>query len=907
MFAPQRIAAQHDWAIRELQQFAGDRLGADPGFQQTARSGRLDRGVEVLYGRVVDSIPYLGAYKVQAERGMPTIICNHLSPGPNGFVGARAVSSIPVGAHVWFIRHQALPHGIILGVEPNFMTDSSRALAEAWFLGSRCGFQVDTAYTAPLRLNTRGIGDWSDGRPLDSTCAGEWGAVTRTGLRVMLDDYMAQLGVSEACGIFAFLFDRLLRVSGRNLQLRGGGMEHDLLLDVDELFDVRGSSVYPWEIFGSPRGGARQHRSFDAQETQLDKPHMGPEEPQFDDQIPVRRRYDFGGYLGQGGRRVLLTPTTESVWRQSAEQQAAALFEEQIGLTGDYALRSAGRIILARNPRIVVTTPRRRPEDPAGDSSENYVGSGVDGAPVQRGPRVQSSDASIDESQLRMSAIDDTLAYVFNWEAVQPFVAHERGWHTTDEADVPVGDGIAIPDFDALAGNERAFLPAPPTAPIWVDHRYGTVDYALSSSVIAMLDDGSILISDGYGGELRLGGGSVTAAAPGDVWLRAGRNVAVWGGRDVLARARGSVDITAASGDVRLKAERHLWALAGNGGDTGMLLLESRAPSQDIQFESESAPLLGSAARGGGIALRALGAPIITWSQDLYLRTTGGFVTASDGSARAVSAGDIVIDAGAGARNIIHNSYVDLNFHPTAGGSYQAFYTKRGSDLRTIKTQSHHVMLQNWLSVAGNVTTAGFIGVDGALYVNGWVYVDSGHIATSEAQNYNYLVPSITADSLQPWFDDNAKRRRQANTAIETFWSAGVGDRFYNEQRPGHTTTINAAEYSLRTQQQYGTQNFYVYEDRWQRLARMRGSQARLWVEPLVYSRGAQTAPFPGAEALASSDGMRLVDSALLDVDGANMKPKPRKTDGEFADYYTAPEFAQPQTVSLNDGYRITG
>ena len=908
MFASPRLGAQHDWAIRELQQLAGDTLGADPGSKRAAARGRLDRGAEVLYGRVVDVLPYFGAYKVQAERGLPTLICNYLSPGPNGVVGARAVSSIPVGSHVWFILHNTLAYGSIIGVEPNYMTDATRALAESWFLGSRCGFQVDNAYTAPLRTDTRGIADWSDGRPLDSTGAGEWGAITRTGLRIMLDDFMAHMGVSESCGVFAFLFDQLLRISGRNLQIRGGGVEHDLLDDAGELFDVRAASIYPWELFGLPRAGARNGRTFSAQATQIDEPQYGPEEPQYDDQIPVRRRYDFGGFLGQGGRRTVLAPTTEEVWRQSADQQAVTLFEEQIALTGDYALRSAGRVILARSPRMSAITPRRRPDDPAGDTAENYSPSAMDGTVLRRGPSLaESGSAFIDESQVRMSAVDDTLAYIFNWESVHPFVKHERDWNTTEEADAAVGDGLAIPDFSMLAENARTFLPGPATASVWVDHRYGAVDYALSSSVIAMLDDGSITIADGYGGELRLGGGSVTAAAPGDIWLRSGRNVALWGGRDGLARARNSVDVTAASGDVRIKADRHLWALAGNGGGSGMLLLESRAPAQNIQFESESTPLLGSDARAGGIALRALGAPIIAWSQDIYLRTTQGFVTGSNGAERSTFAGDIVLDAGAGKRNIVHHSYADLAYHPPAGGSYRAFYTQTGNDLRTIRTQTSHVQIRNQLSIDGNITTAGFLGVDGAMYVNGWIYVDTGHIATANAADYNYLVPSIQADSIQSWFDDNKKHRKETNKAIDSFWRAGIGDRFYNQQRAGHAKTVAAAEFSLRTQQQYGTNNFHIYEDRWQRLSRLRGDTPTLWTEPAVYSRGVETRPFPGTEALSSDAGMYLVDTTLLDTDDGKLSPKPRKVDDEFAEYYAEPRFPAPELVPINDHYRVTG
>ena len=245
-----RRARQLEWNLAELNETGRERPASDPTASKPAQNRNLGHGPEILFGRVVDCIPYVGCYKVMPERGLSVITCTYLTPGPNGIIGARAVSSIPPGAHVWFLYHRDLNYGVILGTESYFMTKGSAALSDYIYPGGRSGLHRDPAHGFPFVLNTRGIGDWSAGKPFDATMGGEWGAIVETGLRILLDSFMVQMGVSESCGFTAFLWDNLCRMSGINLQIRSNAFEHEALHDTGEHFELVSHCIYPWETLG---------------------------------------------------------------------------------------------------------------------------------------------------------------------------------------------------------------------------------------------------------------------------------------------------------------------------------------------------------------------------------------------------------------------------------------------------------------------------------------------------------------------------------------------------------------------------------------------------------------------------------------------------------------------------------
>ena len=887
---------QLEWQLMDL---SGENPGqvrqaANPTLAASAQSLGLHHNVEILYGRVVDAIPYTGCYKVLPERGLSVITCQYMSPAGNGAYGARGVSSIPPGAHVWFIYHHNLNYGVIIGTSSYFMSNSSQGLSDFFFIGSRSGLFRDVAHSFPFTLNTRGIGDWSAGKPFDSTTAGEWGAITETGTRVLLDSFMVQVGAGEGCGFYAYLWDNLARVIGVNLQVWSNTAQRDSLDDDSEHYDIEGFCTYPWETLGLGRQGGEATIEKTAQQTEIDEPWYGAVEPYDDRQQAVQRMQHINGYLGQGGTRRLMAPTTgERNTLQNAVAQAA-LFEEHIALTGRYTLRTADEVIIARRPLIPTITQQERPESPTGDKTDNYKASGMFGAGDEH--KVVGSlkipDGAEDPHVLEAAAFQDIQAYVFNWDAVHPFHYHKKDWKVSEESDTELGSSVPAPDFSKLAQHKNMYLDGPETVTINVDHRYGDVTYALASSYFTLLHNGGVVLGDGFGSEIRMSGGHIDISAPGDIWLKSGRNTVQWGGRDVITRAGNCCDISTTSGDIRLKAEKHLWGLAGNSGGDGIVMLESKGTTDQYNFESPDN--FAEDATGSGVVLRSATGNIVNWAKDIYLRTGGG----------PVATGNITLDAAQGESNIITNSASILNFlrNTSSAEVLQIYY-----DLQDDKAQigSIHSWTYNNMSINGSAQINGNLIVNGSIVSNQTIYVNDGHIATSQAAQFDGKVAEISANSQTSLFQSLAQNQQTQNQQITKYYTDTLFNGWYDKYKAGNADVMTIGEFCFRTaKDQYNTLSsddqlqFRMFESRWQQML-SGGGQA--WKEPKVKSAQVDgTAPYPGLEVFSNTSS--FIKANLLLFDNASGTAKSRS--GDSNPYLTA-ELGEPTRQALNNYTRL--
>lgn len=132
-----------------------------------------------------------------------------------------------------------------------------------------------------------------------------------------------------------------------------------------------------------------------------------------------------------------------------------------------------------------------------------------------------------------------------------------------------------------------------------------------------------------------------------------------------------------------------------------------------------------------------------------------------------------------------------------------------------------------------------------------------------------------------------------------------VNARVYADGAVGSDTVITQASGSLRTREDYGTDAFVVFEDRWQQLARLGGESMSVWREKPVKTQRGDTYPYPGTEAFA--DGAELFyqqDTVLFDVQ--NGRSKPHGAGDSLSDLYASPAFAAPVGKSLNT-YTVVG
>jgi hypothetical protein len=889
---PDHTAYGASWLLKLL---AGHRglfaPAADPTQSAHGHRKSLTPHSDIRHGYVVDYVAYARCYRVFLDGNHPIIPCALLMQGSSTPWGARSLSSIPPGCGVQVLVHPQRTYGFIIGVEPRQRIDARESRADWISQSGRCGLRVDGVHRQVFQCTGKGgVIDWSTNRPMDSL-SGEEGWITETGVRIFIDPFMAQLAANEACGVTVFYHDDLLRLAGYNLHQFTCGSTLEVLDDEGEVHWVGGWSPFPWEQLGCLRPGVDPFRDVTAQAAQFDEPHYSYVEPKEDRQIPFQRTLDLRGYLGQGGKRMILTPPEGELYLPgppadparpppAPDERPEGVLDEFRSLTGRYAVRSAKGIHLAKRVGIPAPRPRRRPEDPAGDNPENYRPSGHAGAgPAHRLAGGPAADGTL--PHLRQAAgLIDLHAWVFNWEAYHPLHYHGNDWELPEEAETRLAPPRPASRFADLA--HRFFLPRPEALRLKVDHRYGTVDYFPNEANVDMNDDGSVVLADGYGAEIRLVGGHIYFHCPGDIWFLPGRNINGWAGRDLCLRARNSCDITATDRDVRLKAEKNLHLLGGNDGRVGGVLIESNAPSSYAYDDA-----VGEDVVSGGVQLRASAGALVTWSKDVYIRTGGGDIA---------SGGQIVIDADRGRGVITTNSRFLINY---AAESMADYFGTAGE----IRAANIYSAQGNVLGAALEVVGSGIF--TGTVLVNGWFEAVGGHIATELAQNpkYAYVAPlkdrplAEARDVLERAVEVEKKSIDEARRG----YRQGFTEYWYKEPNAGSDKTIRAAHVTLRTDGQYGTAGFDLYEARWQQLARLAHEPRTAWVERPVRVGNRATYPYPGADAWAKDAHLHEQDPTLYD--GAAGQTRPRG--GAEAGPYEQPRLGVDKTRVLDGNYTI--
>lgn len=885
-FDPARAARRLLWRFLE-----GDRGNTRPQSDAQQQGGMhnfdLGRNSEIIFGRIVDSAGPVHCYKVIPERGGPPHTATMLAATSLSNMGARQLNTLQPGTNVWMIANWQSYNSLIIGVEPLPMTAANRSLIDSISSASRA--RVDRAEMQPLLMTDNGgVTDWTAGRPFDSTTVGEAGWITETGLRIFIDPFMAMMAVDECCGVWTFYHDQLLRLCGHNLQMLTAGHERDAFDDELEYSDFSGYTPYPWEQLGML---AREDPTLvkTPEEAQFDAPWYAELEPKVDDQLAWHRLLEFRGYLGQGYRRMIvappapaddISPSEENINRLSVDRVFTGLFDEQLALTGRYSLRSAKGIMLVKSPLIPVPKRKRQPADPKGDTGENYKFSGVDGDGPDHKVKGELADPSSEPLLTSVAAVLDLQAYIFNWEGLHPFHYHDKDWFTPEESDLESVTDVPIP-FDELSSKQ--FFEAPDPDMVTVDERYGPVKVYPNKSYFGLLDSGGVVIGDGFGGEIRMVGGSIEITAPGDIWLRSGRSILQWAGRDMNIRARNSMDFACSERDMRFKAEKNMQFLAGNDSETservGGILLESRSASQIFDFENK----VGEDVTSGGIMMRAPNSQVIAWAKDVYLRTGGGK------GDRAVLPGSIVLDADRGKQPVIMHASVVDQYVRTAVNHYF------GPDGNIVAANSFSAV-SNTLGRATCV--AGGLQVTEALVVRDGISVTNGHIGTNEAESVDNLVGDLAGQSLNAGRGglDDCKAFAQTTlpTRGRTSFKTQLEAPFYAPLRPGNDAVIGSAGFSFRNETQYLTaEGWRIFEDRWQQMARLGAINVPKWTEKSVTSGSDTTFPYPGQKYFTSELPLKTVDLSLVEPTG---RAKDRDDDA-----WESPQYKDPVDNSLND------
>ena len=593
----------------------------------------------------------------------------------------------------------------------------------------------------------------------------------------------------------------------------------------------------------------------------------GPREPEAYAQLPAARGFAWEGYLGQGGREMTAVPA-QLGWAYPAVPSAArtvvptalaapavttpgglsapsgrlvvngasdpaaqpyavppnaraadapdqpGVFQLQRTMTGAVHLASARRVVLAKRMSNPTPRPVVRPEDPAGDSAAtNYRASGLyAGAAAHKVVADLPGVGGAVGAPYRACQLPDAIAYMFNWENLHPFVYHAEDWEVAEEG-AAGSDAVnqRTPTYANLATIQ--FLPPPDPVQLEVDHRYGLANYYETEAAVCLLDDGSVVVYDGWGSEIRMGAGNVDVRCAGDFNVFAGRNINLYAGDDAVVKAHNSVDLTAANGDLRTKAEKNSHHLSGNSG-CGGFLFECKATDPSYNFTG----LAGEAVGSSGFNVIAEDSACLVRAQDITLRLAQ---TADDNK--------ITLDAGT------HDVRV-------RAGTFTSHLSTARVDLlpnAVVEFTADRVLFSQ--PVYGNST--GFF--SGCLTTDQWLGA-AVHVATG----LGGLVDEYTGD-LDVTAVDVADRVAYLTGAYRTAVSNE------NDEPPN----AEDMEFTCRTPAQYRTTGWVYWESRWQRLAAGSGTTAAsglpVWSEPAVTGSvsGTVTRPHPGHAVWTGSGG----------------------------------------------------
>lgn len=692
-----------------------------------------------------------------------------------------------------------------------------------------------------------------------------------------------------------------------------------------------------WQSAGTPNHGYPAGQGLALKDPLATQSAVGvaPSEPEFYNQISAARGFEYDGYLGQGGKTLIAAPvqldwaypslsgaarTTPAGWvpyftntdgsrdaskfapsgrltvdgAQGPTNQPYAvppnvrggpsqpgLFEEHKTLAGGWHVRSATRIILAKRASIPTPRPLKRAEDPYGDSPTTgpatYRPSGLNISGATATHLVQSglSEPSYGPPQ-RAGALFDILSYAFNWENVHPFAYHARDWALAQEG--AAGSTLVntrVPDYTLLAAQQYLAEPAPQILDI--DHRYGPTPVYENESSVCLLEDGTVLITDGWGSEIRMHSGDISLRCAGDISLFPGRNLITWAGHDVVMKAHDSMDLTAAHGDLRTKAQKNSHHLAGNDQCSGGFIFETKSVCPVLQFADKT----GEEVLSSGFTILAPKSEFLVLAQDATIKledtSEDGKITLNAGADRHIRtySNTFVSRIGLdGVRMDLFDGTTDDagDFIPgsATANEFTATNAYFGTNLSVYGTGFFWASLitAEWLIAGQNVTTVNAGAGAVPVYSN-------GAAITAEAQSvedrYDYLVETY-----------------KEAVEEEVYYPAGGDD----------------AEFTHRTTTQYLTSTFVFWESRWHTMARNDGQILPWWTEPKVVALRSEieTLPHPGGRWL-SSDGYRGQDPSYT-LYASGWVARNRDTDRTL---YETADFPAPRAAAtLSNNVTIT-
>ena len=839
---------------------------------------------QIWSGVILFALPYLHHYKVSMAGG-PLVSAVAVSPTGNMPLGAKPSEVIATGTNVLLLWPPNAPHPYIIGTLPYLSSDDKKNSAAILQSGSNSHVMKQSGYRQlPSQLVLDGqIQNFGCGRPMDGTNF-EHSITTETGTSFLIDSYQAALSIDEGCGLFLNWFDNYCRLAGFQLDIQSYAEHVVQRYDEGENFAFRGSLIYPWESVGSYMKENSFTQKYEAEDYQLDpdKPYGNIDLPEDKtDIVPIYRYMEYGGYVGQGNTRMLMLPDPQGGQSTGGFRTASegtvdiGLWQETVALDGSYTIRSAKSVSMSKYTLIPI--PKRiSPTDDVSEQSDNlrkdnYKFSGTYN-PASASPYGNHEiwdyqpPQGQDNHLLKAAGVLDLLAFNYNWKSTHPFFYHQGDYSFPSEGALASQDPAQLksafyePEYDDLSS--QSYLDAPESSKLEIDERYGDVEYFKSSSHITLLDDGGVVISDGYGAQITMTGGQIRLEAPGDVMLMPGTR-AITLCDEFIVRAKSNIELSSSEKDVRLKAEGNMQLLSGNGGNGGMLIENKSTQTWKHQYENS----YGDDVVDSGITLLAPYSGVAAVSNSIYMRSD-----AIEGYG-----GQLTLDGGQGNNNIVMYGKA---IHVFESEGMTLWEGPQGTDPGEMKeTHRFHgsgTLHSSPFYCIGNLVTTG------DLVVGKGVAARKNIMAGEKLAHYGSVFVGDLEGSdtdLRGNVEQAVKSATDASTNIISMGQTtfkGAFEELYSENHLGNSTFIaNTIGFSFNDKKNrpdsygYYPEKFKLLEAKWQRkIDGTKASWGKAWTETSVMYQGAQSYPWPGEKHWTEGENF-LTGPSLFFMSGA--------------------------------------
>lgn len=827
----------------------------------------------IATGYIADTCPYLYCYKVAIDGLTNPILCSVLQIGGGDTHTMSDASTYACGASVVVAVHTHSGTGIILGSAEGprdqkvfhfkyFIDNATRVLGDP----TEKGIAINDKDKSSLM-------DCSHGKFLDTTDGAEFCKHTYTGMQLFLDPFMASMSANDYTGLWVFEQDSLTRLSGAQLQLRSLGFEKEYLEDVGEYIEYEGSVLYPWESLGFLKKPSDDLIKEEPIETwHVENSIQSYCEPVEKHTQPFHRVMTLGGWLGQGKQTSILLPPKDKDWFHFGDKDPVnCLSRVTQSVDGLLSMESAKGILITKRGMFPGATRVERPDEPLkkkGDNEENYK-------PDEFKLPKDMKNLGKHDGITRALGLSDYTGYNLNWKNIFPVAYHKKDFSIAEESKLDK-KSFFIPDFSSL--KSKQYLKDEKKYTLDIDDKRKEQEFHETEAGIALLPEGGVVIYDGYGGEIRMVGGSITISAPGDISIKSGRSSHVWSGQDTIIRSNKTIELSSTEESIRIKAEKNMELLGGNGGE-GSVIIESRGKGQEYDFSK-----IGDDIKAAGIILKAGNAAVAAEGSSVYLR-----------SGATGSGSGIYLDAQKG-KDTVYVFSSDVKEYVKKAHTI----TFIGEDPDDTKVTTRFT--ENSTELNGNLTVPGNLFVEEGAFIGSTV-ISLGVYISTEA-------PLVTHDTkneakFAKLIDDMVKIPEETlPQENKEHYTGAVDPKIYKQKKIGNETVLKDTGFSFRSKEQMKLPSDYaIYEDRWQNMVTNSGKNSSVWKEKSVKAANNQdTYPFPGKPYYTTDP--EYITQVTTIADFRNNQYKDRMEDKEPTIPYKEPKFGDQTPKSLNS-YKI--